>query len=141
MKRNNASSRGSSRRRYQGLVEDYRHGGLDDVAEEAQAPKPADAAAATLPPSRGKRREYLREYLRWLWPHRVAVGVVFLFSLFIAGLQMIEPLFMRFIIDRVLLNTHLDSAARMIRLNLAGATFLSAIVISNLLDAVKNYRQ
>ena len=34
---------------------------------------------------------------------------------------MIEPLFMRFIIDRVLLNTELDPASRLTRLHLAGA--------------------
>ena len=51
----------------------------------------------------------MRDYLRWLWPHRYAVAVVFLLALVRAGLEMIEPLFMRFIIDRVLLNTALDA--------------------------------
>ena len=68
----------------------------------------------------GKRREYLREYLRWLWPHRYGVAALFGLALIGTGLQMIEPLFMRFIIDRVLLNTTLDTAARLTRLNLAG---------------------
>jgi ATP-binding cassette subfamily B protein/subfamily B ATP-binding cassette protein MsbA len=48
---------------------------------------------------------------------------------------------MRFIIDRVLLNTGLDAAARLSRLQLAGAAFLVAIVLSNLIGAVKDYRQ
>ena len=34
-------------------------------------------------------------------------------ALLTAGLQMVEPLFMRHIIDRVLLNTGLDKATRM----------------------------
>jgi len=33
-------------------------------------------------------------------------------SLVVAGLQMIEPLFMRFIVDRVLLVTGVDTATR-----------------------------
>jgi ATP-binding cassette subfamily B protein len=90
---------------------------------------------------RGKRREYLREYLRWLWPHRYAVGAVFLFALLTAGLQMIEPLFMRFIIDRVLLNTALDTASRLVRLNAAGGLYLAVILCSNLLSLLKDYRQ
>src|SRR5687768_10254340 len=40
------------------------------------------------PKSKAKRRQYLREYLRWLWPHRYAVAAVFLFALMAAGLQM-----------------------------------------------------
>ena len=64
--------------------------------------RPADRRAAGQAPSDA---QYLREYLRWLRPHRYAVAVVFVLALMVAGLQMIEPLFMRFIIDRVLLNT------------------------------------
>ncbi len=46
---------------------------------------------------------YVRAYLRWLRPHRFAIGAVFTLALMRAGLEMIEPLFMRFIIDHVLL--------------------------------------
>ena len=57
------------------------------------------------------------------------------------GLQMIEPLFMRFIIDRVLLNTALDTATRLNRLNLAGFTFLSVIILSSCVGITRDYRQ
>src|SRR5205823_314516 len=90
---------------------------------------------------RGKRKEYAREYLRWLQPHRFAVVAFFVIALLVAALQMIEPLFMRFMVDRVLLNTRLDSAARWRQLNLAGALFLTLIVASNLANALKEYRQ
>src|SRR5437016_1166994 len=122
----------SSRQRYRRFVEDYQHRRLDDLADvEKNGKPPADAATAdedaAAPEAqrqrRGKRREYLREYLRWLWPHRYAVAAVFVLALGVAGLEMIEPLFMRFIVDRVLLNTELDSAARLAHLHLAGAVF------------------
>src|SRR5687768_6013563 len=90
----------SSRARYREFVEAYRRRRLD---ESGGAPEPKRPAPAP-------RREYLREYLRWLWPHRFAVGAVFAFAVAAAGLQMVEPLFMRFIIDRVLLNEALDAA-------------------------------
>src|SRR5688500_12339240 len=103
----------SSRQRYQGFVEDYRHKRL---ADKTEADKKSLAHAPSKGWPRGKRREYLREYARWLWPHRYSIATVFSFALVISALQMIEPLFMRFIIDRVLLNTELDRAARMVRL-------------------------
>ncbi len=101
----------SSRHRYRGFVEDYKQRRLDEKADAAKHGKPLDAspsdtataasgAAASqngephdgadtngdAPPESngkrsGKRREYLREYLRWLWPHRYAVGAVFVFAL------------------------------------------------------------
>ena len=134
------SNASSSRHRYRQFVDDYQRGQLDDKIEAAgkksDEPAPATAPAPALPAEKkpfwgiaaGKRREYLREYLRWLWPHRYRVGAVFVLALVAAGLQMIEPLFMRFIIDRVLLNTELDTASRLTRLHLAGVVFLGVIV-------------
>ncbi len=66
---------------------------------------------------------------------------MFLLALAGAGLQMVEPLFMRYMIDRVLLNQALDTAARLTLLHLAGGIFLGVIVISNLIGALKDYRQ
>lgn len=140
----------ASRQRYLEFVQDYEQRRLDEVSESADnQQRLADAAKTgddrpapeSKRPGRGKRREYLRAYVRWLWPHRYAVGAVFFFALLVAGLQMIEPLFMRFIIDRVLLNTQLDTASRLTRLNLAGGAFLGAIILSNLLGVAKDYRQ
>src|SRR5437870_13920035 len=54
---------------------------------------------------------------------------------------MIEPLFMRHIIDRVLLNAGLDPTSRLLRLNVTGAAFVLVILLSNLLGALKDYRQ
>jgi ATP-binding cassette subfamily B protein len=133
----------SSRQRYRGFVEDYKHHRLDDATD---GKKPAltggDATIASPPePSKKKHRKYVSDYLRWLRPHRYAVAGVFTLALGVAGLQMIEPLFMRFIIDHVLLNSRLNAAARVSRLNLAGATFLVVIIVSNLLNTFKDYRQ
>jgi len=141
----------SSRQRYRGFVQDYRQRRLDEKAdaekngkspdELAKADEAAEAAAEAQPERRAKRREYLREYMRWLWPHRYAVASVFIIALCVAALEMIEPLFMRFMIDSVLLNDQLDSAARAVRLHLAGAVFLGVIVVSKLCQILKDYRQ
>ena len=139
----------SSRRRYRAFVDDYKQRRLDDANEADGAAKRSDesppteqnASADARRARRGKRREYLREYLRWLRPHRYAVGALLVISLVGAGLQMVEPLFMRFMIDGVLLKKGLDSAARLVRLHLTGGVFLGVIVFSNLLGAYRDYRQ
>jgi ATP-binding cassette subfamily B protein len=141
----------SSRQRYRGFVQDYRQRRLDEKVEAekngktpdelAKADEEAEAAAEAQPERRAKRREYLREYMRWLWPHRYAVASVFIIALCVAALEMIEPLFMRFMIDSVLLNDQLDSAARAVRLHLAGAVFLGVIVASKFFQILKDYRQ
>src|SRR5437016_3615062 len=105
----------SSRRRYLSFVEDYKHRRLDDVAGQEK-------------PGR-KPRESLRAYLRWLWPHRFGVSLLFVLALLGAGLQMIEPLFMRHIVDRVLLVKGLDLPSRFSRLNVTGAIFFFLIIV------------
>jgi ATP-binding cassette subfamily B protein/subfamily B ATP-binding cassette protein MsbA len=136
----------SSRQRYRRFREDYRLRRLDDAADGTEAITTGAAGARAepapgSPEKRQKRRAYLREYGRWLWPHRYAVGVMFVLALVAAGLQMVEPLFLRFIVDSVLLNAALDRAARLGRLNLAGALFVGVVIVSNLVSVLKDYRQ
>jgi ATP-binding cassette subfamily B protein/subfamily B ATP-binding cassette protein MsbA len=130
----------TSRQRYRRFVDDYRSRRLDqltDAARSGGSPDSDGGAAAR----KGKRRQFIRDYLTWLSPHRYRVGVVFLLAVTAAGLQLVEPLFMRNIIDRVLLNPTLDASARLTRLNLIGITFLAVIVLSNLASTFKDYRQ
>ena len=120
----------SSRQHYRAFVRDYAARRLDDAG-----------AGESQPLDRGKRRKYLREYLSWLRPYRYAAGALLGLALVTTALQMIEPLFLRFIVDRVLLNARLDTASRLARLHLAGGAFLVVIVLSNLADALRDYRQ
>jgi ATP-binding cassette subfamily B protein/subfamily B ATP-binding cassette protein MsbA len=121
-------------------VDDYRHRRLDDLTDAARGLKPA-AGDVREGGKKGNRRELLREYLRWLRPHRYKVALVFALAIVAAGIQLVEPLFMRHIIDKVLLNPALDASGRLTRLNLVGGTFLAVIILSNLLGAFKDYRQ
>jgi ATP-binding cassette, subfamily B, bacterial len=130
------SRRRSSRQRYKGFVKDYKDRRLDESGKT-----PDDSSGDSPRADRQKRRQYLRDYMRWLWPHRYGVVILFIFALFAAGLEMIEPLFMRFIIDKVLLNTGLDAASRMSRLHLAGGVFLGVIILTAGVGVIKDYRQ
>jgi ATP-binding cassette subfamily B protein/subfamily B ATP-binding cassette protein MsbA len=125
----------TSRQRYRTFVRDYKQGHLDNP------PAAGNDEPVPEPRQRRKRRESLGDYLRWIRPHRFAVGLLFLLALLVAGLEMIEPLFMRFIIDRVLLNEELDTASRLTRLHIAGALFLGVIGLSKLFSVLKDYRQ
>ena len=140
----------SSRKRYLAFVEKYRRRELEDPSETGESkppstdgPQSGDGASAGKPSRkwRGKRSEYAREYLRWLRPYRYAIGVLFVLALMSAGLELIEPLFMRFIVDRVLLNARLDLHSRLTRLNAIGACFVGVIVLTRLIEALKDYRQ
>ena len=130
-----------SRQRYRRFVDDYRNRRLDDLTDEARGLKSAADKDGDKKQQRQKRREMLREYIKWLRPHRNRVVLVFALAIAGAGIQLIEPLFMRHIIDSVLLNATLDAESRVSRLNLIGATFLSVIIFSNLLNVFKDYRQ
>lgn len=127
----------SSRARYRAFVDDYKHRRLDATTEEPQDASEAEAEKQR----RGKRREYLKDYLRWLKPHRTELAIVFLIALVTAALEMAHPLFMRYIVDSVLLNETLNTSAKIKHLHIAGTVFLVAIVASGLLGALKDYRQ
>src|SRR5262245_26994288 len=96
----------SSRQHYDVFRRDYRDGTLDDKI--AGVDKPPTKAPAAKP-----RREYLQDYLRWLWPQRWAVAAVFALAVAAAGLDMITPLFLRFITDHVLLDTAAATSDRL----------------------------
>jgi ATP-binding cassette, subfamily B, bacterial len=136
----------SSRQRYLRFVEDYKLRRLDDATtgdESRRLDEHADGDADVQAPAakKGKRRAYLREYRNWLWPYRYALGGVMLLALVSAAMEMVEPLFMRYIIDKVLLNAALNAVSRLSRLHLAGAAFLAVILGSGLIGALKDYRQ
>jgi ATP-binding cassette, subfamily B, bacterial len=134
----------SSRQRYGRFVQDYRAGRIDEVLEAADKTPPLDSKAAPVavkPERKSKRRAYFREYIRWLWPYRFGVAFLFFLALIRAGMEMIEPLFMRRIIDGVLLNRTLDAAGKLHRLHITGALFVALIISSNLIGVLRDYRQ
>ena len=143
----------SSRRRYRKFVDDYKAKRLDALLERQDRPNdpspdgdgtdPAAAqdSAAAKAARTARRRRYLREYFQWLKPHRAAVAAFIALALSRAVLEMVEPLFMRFIVDKVLLNQAIAAAEKFARLNVMGTAFLTLIVSSNLLNAFKENRQ
>lgn len=155
------SSVRSSRRRYQEFREAYHEGRLHDLnvasgrdhvaggdkstsnnadpktkdSPEADAVAPKDAA------HKAERKRYMRQYMRWLGPHRKVVALLVGLALAVAVLEMAPPLFMRYIIDSVLLNESLASAQRLTTLHYMGTLFLLVVIAAKGLDSFKNYHQ
>src|SRR5688572_21523638 len=101
----------TSRHRFRGFKEAYQQRRLDDDAHGAVA-KAGETKGVKGWLRPGQRRTYLRSYFDWLKPHRYAVAGVFALAVITAGLQMVEPLFMRFIVDKVLLDQTLTNIER-----------------------------
>ncbi|MBX3174005.1 MAG: ABC transporter ATP-binding protein [Gemmatimonadaceae bacterium] len=127
----------SSRQRYLEFVRDYRARRLGD--ERPKLPEGGDPTAVK-PPSRSIRAN-LQHYVTWLRPHRGAIGLLALLALIGAGFEMLEPLFMRFIIDRVLLAGGLEQGARLNLLHVAGGLFLTVVIANALTGMTREYRQ
>src|SRR5580704_14663889 len=104
----------SSRRRYAAFVHDYKGGHLDDDDNSPDTPaQTASEKKDGAADKKARRRKYVREYGHWLWPHRYEVGALFALALVVAGLELIEPLFMRYIVDHILLKKDMATAERL----------------------------
>ena len=128
----------SSHQRYRAFVNDYRQRRIDDADKtEHQSINPVASGEVIV----DKRRKYLNAYWQWLRPHRYSITVLIFLACISASVQMITPLFMRFIVDHVLLNTRLKWSARLTTLNLAGTLLLTLVILFNLIEGFKDYRQ
>lgn len=116
----------SSRDRYQSFLRNF--------GRCAGAAPISDASAVNW---RGR----FRPYIRWLKPHRHGIASIFLFSVAVGVLQMIEPQFMRWIIDDILLKPDISSGDRMSRLHWAGGCFLAVMIISSALSFFRDQLQ
>jgi ATP-binding cassette subfamily B protein/subfamily B ATP-binding cassette protein MsbA len=125
----------SSRRRYETFRTLFRTRRLDSPAlTETEKEKQKR-------PEKEARQRYLRDYVRWLRPYLRPLVILFATAVFVAALDMLHPLFMRYIIDRILLVDSAPAAERLVHLHLAGAAFLAVIVAGQVAGDWRNYRQ
>ncbi|MAT69643.1 MAG: ABC transporter ATP-binding protein [Planctomycetaceae bacterium] len=124
----------SSRRRFARFRQAYREGHTESFGAE-QTDSGSDRADGD------DRRQYLRQYVAWIRPHAGGAGLLFGLSVIVAVLDMVQPLFMRSIIDGVLLSDELTKAEKYDWLTWLGAGFLLLIVIAKALEATRNLWQ
>jgi ATP-binding cassette subfamily B protein/subfamily B ATP-binding cassette protein MsbA len=125
----------TSRRRYEAFRALFKRRRLEPLAltdkEKEQQKRPEKAA----------RRRYLHDYIRWLGPYVRPLALMIVMAVVVAGLDMAHPLFMRYIIDDVLLTEGVSSTSRITHLHVAGAAYLLVIVLGQVLGNWRNYRQ
>ncbi len=133
-----AAHASSSRKRYEVFRKAFREGRLSQFThhhyEEAELPAPPEGRKT-------RQRKYLRQYTDWIWRFRRSALMVLAIAVAVAALETIQPLFMRYIVDQVLLNTDLDTPQRLSRLHLAGISLFGVVIVAQLLGALKNFRQ
>lgn len=98
-------------------------------------------ASAGAPCIRRPAAAAFREYFKYLWRFRLQVGVFLTLAACGAGVQMLEPLVLRHIIDGALLDQRLTPWSRMLALNVTGAVFLVLVMMSSVLRALRDYQQ
>ena len=87
-----------------------------------------------------KRRSYLRSYVRELWKHWPTVLLLIVLALLVAGLDLIQPLFIRYIIDHVLLAEGTNSW-KLGQLHTIALIFLGVVLLSQAFGVVRSWNQ
>ena len=93
---------------------------------------------AVARPEPQERKKYLREYVRWLWPYRWRLLIVFTLAVITAGLDLVWPLAIKGVIDLLPKELPWDAKAR--QLNLLGATIVGLLLLKQAVNSVRDYR-
>jgi ATP-binding cassette subfamily B protein/subfamily B ATP-binding cassette protein MsbA len=86
-----------------------------------------------------ERKRYLREYVRWLWPHRWTLAFLLLLAVVATALDMLWPLAIKRVIDQVLTGDG-DPAVRLKQLNGLGLGIIAVVAVKQLIDSYRSYR-
>ena len=129
----------NSKDRFATFLENFRSGeykqkSLDDKSE------PKDKDAAETKEQKSKRRGYLKQYIRQLWPHRKMVLLLVALAVTVAVLEIASPLFGRYIIDQILL-TEKTNAEKFWQLNIVGGLFLLVVFITRICGMTRAWFQ
>ncbi len=143
------ASRNTSKRRFAEFLERFRSGYYSTEtpdgepgtgASENDSSGSSESDGKLSPERKQKRRGYLRQYIRELWPHWRMVLMLLVLALIVAGLDLIQPLFLRHIIDNVLL---VEAATdwKLAQLHTIAFIFLAVVVVGQLLGIWRSWSQ
>ena len=131
----------TSKLRFGEFLSKYRKGELKSAREEEE--KKDDGAEETdeqATKRKQKRRNYLKLYAKRLWPHWRLVLLLGVLAVVVSVLEIVQPLFARYIFDEVLLSNQ-SSAEKYYLLNVAGGSFLGLVAITVVLGIVRSWNQ
>ena len=138
----------TSRQRFAEFLEKFRSGYFadvnrgsteDDTADGGDDDSPLDKKRRA-PQDKARRRGYLRQYVEELWPHWKMVALLVVLALLVAILELIQPLFLRYIIDNVLL-TDQPMASRLRALHTIAFVYLGIVVLGQILGVWRSWSQ
>ncbi|MFK7768312.1 MAG: ABC transporter ATP-binding protein [Mariniblastus sp.] len=110
-----------------------------DKEEKDEKNKPSDDLESKREKKK-RQRGYLRLYVDRLWPHWKMVALLGFLAVSVSALEMIQPLFARYIIDQILLGD-LSPTDRVIRLNFVGGMFLGVVILTRGLGVARAWNQ
>jgi ATP-binding cassette subfamily B protein len=131
------NSSSTSKDRFRDFLKKYKSGELKSLVDESiedQESAPVDAE------QKQKRRSYLRLYAKRLWPHWRLVALLVFLSITVSVLEIVQPLFARYIFDHVLLADQ-SAADKIWHLNLVGVTFVSLVSFTVFLGIIRSWNQ
>ena len=132
----------TSKSRFQEFLSKFRKGELKSDLENEAGDRDSDnkESADDKKKQKEKRRSYLRLYARRLWPHWRLVSLLALLAIVVSVLEIVQPLFARYIFDDVLL-ADIDPADKNWSLNLVGGMFLGLVALTVMLGIVRSWNQ
>ena len=126
----------TSKARFAEFLNMFRRGEMK-LEEDFDAPK---KPRLPDPEQKKRRRAYLRLYVKRLWPHWKMVLLLAILAITVAALELIQPLFARYIIDQILLAQG-PVGSKVQQLHLIGGLFLAVVLFSQVLGIWRSWNQ
>lgn len=133
-------ARSSSKKRYNRFRKAFREGKTKELSLYRKEESEHDFSESDSRSKKERRQHYLRRYIKWLWKFWPTVIVLIALSLIGALLEVIHPLFMKYILDSILLSADASHSEKLRQLNIVGGTLLAVILIGESLKVFKDYR-
>jgi ATP-binding cassette subfamily B protein/subfamily B ATP-binding cassette protein MsbA len=111
------------------------------AAVDPAQPGTSAASGNGQPPARpepAKRKKYLREYFRWLWPYRWQLLVVFVLAVLTTALDLVWPLAIKGVVD--LLPKDMPADVKQRQLNIFGGAIVLLLLLKQGIDALRDQR-
>ncbi len=113
------------------------HGKGSSAAAESRSNTKKNAKKT--PEQKCKQRKYLKLYIARLWPHWPMVLLLSSIAVGIAILELLQPLFGRYIIDQILLNENISQSEKLTSLNITGTMFLLLVASIHCLGMTRSW--
>ncbi len=136
------ATRRNSRGRHLEFVRKFRAGEIgtgEDNEDSGQSHSDPPDGNGEAPKSGGKRprKSYLRAYIHRLWPHWPLVLTLIVLAIAISGLEIIQPLFARYVFDDILL-ADLTSEQKFWRLHGVCGLFLAISLVTRAIGVLRS---